>query len=62
VVSPEMDANASPDDVKYYVQRVEKVYQLYGMKDNIQLFTPADYNRFSVLMQDRVTRWLKESR
>lgn len=57
-----MDANASPDDVKYYVQRVEKVYQLYGMKDNIQLFTPADYNRFSVLMQDRVTRWLKESR
>ncbi|MEO9050614.1 MAG: alpha/beta fold hydrolase, partial [Ginsengibacter sp.] len=58
VVAPTMDKNASLKDVQNSVIESKKIYQLYGLPGNIQIFSPVDYNRFSKEMQDQTVRWI----
>ncbi|MFW5901254.1 MAG: alpha/beta fold hydrolase [bacterium] len=61
IVAPTWDQYASFPDVKNCVEKVRKVYDLYHQKDNLQLYAPVDYNRFSDEMKEQVVRWLKEN-
>ncbi|MEF8846052.1 MAG: alpha/beta fold hydrolase [Bacteroidales bacterium] len=61
IVAPTWDQYASFPDVKDCVEEVRKVYDLYHQKDNLELYAPVDYNRFSDEMKEQVVRWLKEN-
>src|SRR5690606_23015892 len=58
MVAPTWDQFASLEDIKQSIQEVSKVYGLYG-SDNIHLYTPEDYNRFSPEMKDFVFEWTR---
>jgi len=59
IISPRFDRDAHPDDIKGAVKRVEKIYDLYNHKKNIQLFMPEDYNRFSKTMRESMYKWFE---
>jgi len=61
IVAPTWDQYASFTDIKQCMNEVQKVYDLYKEKDNIELFAPEDYNRFSDEMKDKVVLWMKEN-
>lgn len=60
IIAPAMDEDADADDTRNCVKDAEKIYNLYGKKQHLQLYSPRDYNRFSFSMQDRVIEWLQE--
>src|SRR5690606_17225691 len=53
VVAPTWDQYASLGDIEDCMREVSRVYRLYG-SDNLHLYTPEDYNRFSPDMKDFV--------
>ncbi len=57
VIAPKMDKDASNSDVQNCVKQVKKVYQLYNKQNNIEMFLPNDYNRFSYPMRDKTYEW-----
>ncbi|CAK7060022.1 alpha/beta fold hydrolase [Proteiniphilum sp. UBA5480] len=59
LIAPERDKDAHLDDIKKCVGQVGQIYGLYSSKDNIQLYTPNDYNRFSTVMRQKMFYWLK---
>ena len=59
VIAPVMDKDAILQDVRSCVEQAGKIYGLYGAPDNIQIFTPDDYNRFSPEMREKTYDWLK---
>ena len=60
LIAPVRDKDAHPGDIRNCVERVEKVYELYNTsQDNIQLYTPDDYNRFSTIMRRKMYDWLE---
>ncbi len=58
VIAPVMDKDAILQDVIYCVDQATKIYGLYGSADNLQLFSPDDYNRFSPEMREKTYKWL----
>jgi dienelactone hydrolase len=58
VISPVMDRQAHFRDIERCVGQVKDVYGLFEKRDNIQLFSPEDYNRFSPEMRERMFEWL----
>jgi len=58
VVAPTWDQYANFEDVQECITQVKDVYDLYGESDQVELFAPVDYNRFSVEMRNKVTTWL----
>jgi dienelactone hydrolase len=60
VIAPEMDKDAHLQDIKYCVDRVKNIYQLYGASNNIQIYTPNDYNRFYEKMRMKTYAWAAE--
>ena len=60
LITPLHDNDAHNDDIKHCVDEVEKVYNLYDAKDNIQLYFPDDYNRFSTIMREKMYEWLNK--
>lgn len=62
VISPVLDDDATFTDVKRCVKEVKKVYGLYGKSENIQIYSPYDYNRFSKIMQEKVLQWFKDEK
>ncbi|MEO6289984.1 MAG: alpha/beta fold hydrolase [Ginsengibacter sp.] len=58
VIAPVMDKDATLKDVDDCVEESRKIYKLYGLPGNIQIFSPVDYNRFSKEMQDETVRWI----
>lgn len=60
VIAPVMDKDAILQDVVYCVAQVRKIYSLYGTSDNIQIFLPDDYNRFSPEMREKTYEWLHD--
>jgi cephalosporin-C deacetylase-like acetyl esterase len=58
VIAPLMDKDAHPDDIQKCVDQAKGVYNLYGKADNIELFTPDDYNRFAPEMREKIYEWL----
>lgn len=59
LICPVRDKDAHLEDIKICVEEVKKVYKLYNKTDNIQLFTPNDYNRFSIVMREHMYEWFK---
>ena len=59
VVSPELDREATLDDVKKALEEARKVYRLFGMEHKLCHQIPEDYNRFGPEMQSIVIEWLK---
>jgi cephalosporin-C deacetylase-like acetyl esterase len=59
VIAPELDKDAVLQDVKECVDKARNVFGLYGAPGSIELFTPADYNRFSPEMREKTYEWLQ---
>ena len=59
VIAPVMDKDAHLEDVQNCVEQARKIYGLYGASDNIQIFSPDDYNRFSPEMREKTYEWLQ---
>jgi dienelactone hydrolase len=59
IIAPTMDKDAIHQDVRYCVEQAGKIYSKCGSPENIQLFTPDDYNRFSPEMREKTFKWLQ---
>lgn len=59
LIAPLLDKDAHIEDIKSCVEEVEKIYDLYNVKGDIQLFTPNDYNRFSTISRKHLYEWFK---
>ncbi len=57
VIAPVMDKDAHLQDIQDCVEQAGKIYHLYGNSDNIQIFSPDDYNRFSDEMREKTYEW-----
>jgi len=60
VIAPAMDKDAHLKDVQNCVEQVKNIYGLYNRPENIQLFSPDDYNRFSPEMREKMYEWLTD--
>ncbi len=58
VIAPTWDQYASLKDVKMSLDKSMDVYKLYGKTDQLELYTPKDYNRFSTEMRAKMVSWL----
>ncbi|WP_018616917.1 alpha/beta fold hydrolase [Segetibacter koreensis] len=59
VIAPKLDKDATYSDVQHCINEDKKVYQLYNSSQNIEFFSPDDYNRFSDEMRNKVYEWTK---
>ncbi|MCB0668199.1 MAG: acetylxylan esterase [Saprospiraceae bacterium] len=59
VIAPTWDQYASHYDILANMADAEKIYQLYGEQEQLELFAPEDYNRFSPEMLTKMIQWLK---
>ena len=59
VIAPAMDKDAHLQDVQNCVGQAQTIYGFYGVPDNIQIFAPDDYNRFSPEMREKTHEWLQ---
>lgn len=57
VIAPVMDKDVHLQEVQYCVEQTRKIYDLYGCSDNIQIYSPDDYNRFSDEMREKTYEW-----
>jgi hypothetical protein len=60
VIAPVMDNDAIHKDIEYCSEQARKIYSFYGVHDNIQIFSPDDYNRVSPEMRERTYEWLQD--
>jgi pimeloyl-ACP methyl ester carboxylesterase len=60
IVAPTWDQYAYHPDIQQGIDEVKKVFQLYGKENQVELFSPEDYNRFSDEMQDKVISWMMD--
>jgi cephalosporin-C deacetylase-like acetyl esterase len=60
VIAPVMDKDATAQDVRYSIEQARKIYSLYGAPDNLQIFAPDDYSRFSNEMREKTYEWLQD--
>jgi cephalosporin-C deacetylase-like acetyl esterase len=60
VIAPVLDKDATLKDVQSCVESAGKIYQIYGYPQNLRIFTPDDYSRFSDVMRDETYKWFKE--
>jgi hypothetical protein len=58
IITPTWDQFASFPDVQQCINEVGNVYNLFSQKENVSLFAPEDYNRFSVEMRKEMTDWI----
>ncbi|HSU80211.1 MAG TPA: alpha/beta hydrolase family protein, partial [Candidatus Angelobacter sp.] len=59
IIAPKLDKDATFLDVQNCINEDMKVYQLYNSPQNIEIFSPDDYNRFSDEMRNKVYEWAK---
>ncbi|WP_019540171.1 alpha/beta fold hydrolase [Proteiniphilum acetatigenes] len=62
LVAPLLDKDIHIEDIRSCVEDVERIYDLHKVKDNIQLFIPNDYNRFSTISREHMYEWLAPHR
>jgi dienelactone hydrolase len=60
VIAPVLDKDAVQEDVRNCVGQARKIYTLYGSAENIEIFSPDDYNRLSPEMREKMYAWLQE--
>lgn len=58
IIAPTWDQYASLKDVQMSLDKSMKVYKLYGKTNQLELYAPNDYNRFSTEMRARMVSWL----
>ena len=58
VMAPTLDRYARLADVEREVEGCKRIYSLLGQPGALSFETPADFNRFSRRMQERVLEWL----
>jgi cephalosporin-C deacetylase-like acetyl esterase len=61
VIAPVMDKTATLEDINLSVKQAGKIYKLIGVPNNISIFSPNDYNRFTNEMQDKIYEWAKSN-
>ncbi len=61
IVAPIWDRFAAFDDIKQCLTEVEKVYDLLGAENKIELCAPRDYNRFTPETLGKVLDWSQEN-
>jgi len=61
VVQPQLDRDATPDDVKTAVDEARKVYALYGASEKLGFREPWDYSRLPNKLQDEVIAWMQSN-
>jgi len=60
VISPQLDREASLEDVTRAVESARQAYTLYGAAGQLEQMKPEDYNRFGPEMQNLAMEWLKK--
>ena len=58
VVQPQLDRDATPDDVSAAVNEAKRVYSLYGAANKLEFSEPWDYNRLPNNTQDKIVQWM----
>ena len=60
VIAPLLDEDSHPEDIQNCVGQVRKIYELYKASENLQLYSPDDYNRLSPEAREKLYEWLQE--
>ncbi len=60
VIAPLLDEDSHPEDIQNCVGQVRKIYELYKASENLQLYSPDDYNRLSPGMREVMYSWLQK--
>lgn len=60
VIAPTLDEDAALAEVKNCVAQVKQVYNLYQAPDQLSIYSPYDYSRFSKIMQENVLQWYQQ--
>jgi hypothetical protein len=58
VVQPQLDRDATPNDVSTAVSEAKRVYSLYGAGNKLEFSEPWDYNRLPNDTQDKIVQWM----
>lgn len=61
VVAPKLDRFNPVDEVQILVENAREAYQLQGHPENLELWTPEDFNRFPAYLQKQVFEHLGET-
>ena len=61
IIVPQLDRDATLEDVKLCTDEAKKVYKLFGAEKNVTLDAPYNYNIFSKDMQKTVFDWAGEN-
>jgi dienelactone hydrolase len=61
VVQPQLDRDATPDDVSAAVNEARRIYSLYGAGNKLEFDDPWDYNRLPNAIQDKIVQWMDSS-
>jgi dienelactone hydrolase len=59
VVQPELDRDATPEDVEGAMRQARQVYSLYGAQNRLTIQEPWDYNRLPNSTLDDAVSWMK---
>jgi pimeloyl-ACP methyl ester carboxylesterase len=59
VVAPVLDRDATHADVEAAIVTARRIYSLFGRVENLALYSPLDYNRFSGQSQQWVLDWME---
>ena len=62
IIAPLYDKDAHISDIKLAVMQVNKIYEWYGEKNNIDFFIPEDYNRFTMNIRNEVFSWFRNEK
>ena len=62
IIAPLYDKDAHISDIKLAVMQVNKIYEWYGEKNNIDFFIPEDYNRFTMNLRNEVFSWFRNEK
>ncbi|HRP31271.1 MAG TPA: alpha/beta fold hydrolase [Agriterribacter sp.] len=59
LITPLRDKEVSVSLMERFSEKAGEVYRLYNRMNKIQVYSPSDYNRFSIEMQKKTIEWLK---
>lgn len=60
IIAPQLDRDADNESIKSCIGQVNKVFEIYGRKENFTFLNPPDYNHFYRNRQQEVIDWLKK--
>ena len=60
IISPQLDRDADNESIKFCVEQIKNVYEIYGKKENFMFLNPFDYSNFFENRQKEVIDWIKK--